>query len=176
MTSADDSGPEGHDHDLKPTLLAFLVIIALGLVAGIVLSYVQAQRTGQRLHALEEYVQGKGEQRDRENARLREEIRQGQCALLDQLPAGGLLDRPRQTYGCGPGIPLDQLTPEEQAQLPSRKAPPRPAATTTPAAPIPQEAPTQAPAPPVPASPTPTPPSQPTSGPELLCGLLPPLC
>ena len=115
MTSGEGPDHEGHDHDLKPTLLAFLVIISLGLVAGIVLSYVQAQRTGDRLAVLEEFVEGRGEQRDRENDAQDVRIKRAICDLLDQLPEGRLLDRPRAKYGCGPGLRPDEIPPAAEA-------------------------------------------------------------
>jgi hypothetical protein len=118
--------PRCHSHRLPRSLLALVVLCVLGLLAGIVLSYVQARRTEARLQVLEEYVQGRGEFRDREadrlEVRLRESFRQGICDLLDQLPEGGLLERPREKYGCGPGIPLDELPPSEAARLQEERA------------------------------------------------------
>lgn len=57
----------------------------------------------------------RGEQRDRQY-----------CDLLDTLPEGGLLDRPRAVYDCGPGIPFDSLTPEEQRRITGGTASPVP--------------------------------------------------
>lgn len=94
---------------LRRAVITLVVVAALelaGLSVGAVYVYQQQQ-----------YVEGRGEYRDREAARLEEQIRRSVCDLLDQLPEGGLLERPRTKYGCGPGIPIDQLTPEEQARL-----------------------------------------------------------
>lgn len=124
-------------------LLVLVCVIALGLVAGIVVVYVENGETSRRLAALEEYVQGKGEQRDHERAALeelmRELDRQAACDLLDQFPVGGWLDRPRAKYGCGPGIPLDQLTPQEQSRIAGRPPAVRP--PEAPAGPVPGPAP-----------------------------------
>jgi hypothetical protein len=123
-------------------------------------------------------------QRDAENARLHEQIRQSMCDLLDQLPEGGLLQRPREKYGCGPGIPLADLPPAVR----DRYAPtPTPAPTLTP---LPPAASPSAPVPapgtlpprtgPGPGGPTPTPPS-PTPTPlrpvtDLVCDLTAVVC
>lgn len=158
-----------------PRLFRLLVVLVavciLGLVAGIVLVSVENARTSARLDALEQYVAGKGEQRDQDNARLREQLRQAQCDLLDTFQAGlPALERARQKYGCGPGIPIADLAPKAPA-LPSTSS--AHATSTHPAEPA-------VPAPitsPPPAEPTPGPPSPgaPTSTPGLLCRLLP-LC
>lgn len=108
------------------SLLVLVSICILGLLAGIVLSYVYAQNVDHRLGRLEQYVQGRGEYRDQEQRRLEEQIRRSTCDLLDQLPAGGLLERPRAKYHCGPGLPLSSLPTQEQKQLhhPQTTAPP----------------------------------------------------
>jgi hypothetical protein len=63
------------------------------------------------------YVVGRGEYRDREQARLQEQLRQSLCDLLDTLPEGGLLERPRAKYDCGPGIPLSAYPPDVRARI-----------------------------------------------------------
>lgn len=45
--------------------------------------------------------------RDTETARIHEQLVTNNCALLDQLPAGPVLDRLRDTYHCGPGLPAE---------------------------------------------------------------------
>jgi len=128
--------PPAHTHRLPPLVRAAVIGLTVAVLCLLVgLGLITAQ-----LVKVNQYVQGKGEQRDVENARLHEQQRQGMCDLLDQLPEGGLLDRPRVKYGCGPGLPVSSLTPEEQAQLMDRTphvvapdsdplppAPPRPA-------------------------------------------------
>lgn len=98
-------------------VLATLQTVGLGLSA--VYIYQQQQ-----------YVEGRGEYRDREALRIEEEtsdlLRRGICDLLDQLPEGGLLERPRVKYGCGPGIPFDSLTPEEQDRIGGSRGTPLP--------------------------------------------------
>ena len=106
----------GHTHELPSALrqryrLLLLAVVALLLAVGTLTYFVYQQQ---------QYIQGRGEQRDRENERLQEQIRRSTCDLLDQLPEGGLLDRPRQKYGCGPVYPLSDLPPELQ----ERYAPP----------------------------------------------------
>ena len=114
-----------HKESRQPRVLwvvAFVCIVILSIVCGLLTVY--AVRVDARIAALEEYVEGKGEQRDREAAALeklmRELDRQSACDLLDQFPEGGWLDRPREKYNCGPGIPIEELTPEEQEQLEGR--------------------------------------------------------
>jgi hypothetical protein len=43
--------------------------------------------------------------RDTEQQRFQQQIVHNNCALMDQLPRGGALDRLRATYHCGPGLP-----------------------------------------------------------------------
>jgi hypothetical protein len=102
--------PPFHSHR-QPRALWAMVFAALALLtAATVLLAIYAVQD-------HNYVLGRGEIRDRENAALREQIRQSICDLLDQLPEGGLLDRPREKYHCGPGIPLSDLPPEVQDQI-----------------------------------------------------------
>lgn len=117
---------EGHTHDLPKALrtryrLMMLAVVALLLAVGTLTFFVYQQQ---------QYIQGRGEYRDREAARMEaeneERLRRGICDLLDQLPEGGLLERPRTKYGCGPGIPFDSLTPEEQRRIGGGSAPQTP--------------------------------------------------
>lgn len=100
----------------------------------------------------QEYIEGKGEQRDRERNALeklmRELDREAACELLDQLPADNpFLERSRRKYGCGPGIPAENLTPEEQAQLNGRAQPRIPEPTKEPTRPVPPTGSSAVPAP-----------------------------
>ena len=53
-----------------------------------------------------------------ERGDLKREIRNSWCTALDTFPEGGAsLDRLRDRYHCGPGMPLASLTPEEQEEL-----------------------------------------------------------
>lgn len=122
--------PPAHTHRLPP-LVRYAIV---GLTGAMFCLLVAVSLLSVYVYQQQQYVQGKGEQRDRENARLEEQQRQGICDLLDQLPEGGLLERPRTKYGCGPGIPLDELTPQEQEQVAGRN----PAAVAPPVAPSPQ--------------------------------------
>jgi len=172
-----ENGPPmvaAHTHRLPPvvrlavvglTAAVFLLLIATGLLA----TYVYQQQ---------QYIQGKGAQRDRENARLEESQRRATCDLLDQLPQGALLDRPREKYGCGPGIPLADLPPAVRQRYAPTPAPapptPRvvPAPLGEPATPIPTPAVPSAPREgPGPGGPTPAPES-----PSLLHPVTDPVC
>ena len=123
------TAPEPLPDRRRPSpLLVALVGLVIALLVVSVLSVIYAIRVEQRLIALEDYVAGRGEFRDREavelEERLRESFRRGICDTLDQLPEGGPLDRPRTKYECGPGVPLALLTPEERARLsPEERAP-----------------------------------------------------
>jgi hypothetical protein len=113
----------GHTHELPAALrsryrMLMLAVVALLLAVGTLTYFVYQQQ---------QYVQGRGEYRDAEAQRLEESFRRGICDLLDQLPSGALLDRPRAKYDCGPGIPLDQLPPEIRQRFEGTPAPSRPA-------------------------------------------------
>lgn len=98
----------GHDHDLPGSLLAMLTVVIVGLAAAIVIVAVAADR---RVSALEEYVAGRGVQRDAENQRLNDRLDRSLCNLLDRLPAYPDLESARAEYGCGPGLPLPEEFP-----------------------------------------------------------------
>lgn len=159
---------------------AIWVALALALLA-VVVDYRQAQTTAataaatnRRLAVLEQYVSGKGAQRDRENAALNDRITQAICDLLDQLPAGGLLDQPRTKYGCGPGLPPTRVTPGAYRTTTSpapTAATPRASPTTTSPAPAPAS-----PGTPSGPAPSPTPTRPPGTPPGLLCTALHLLC
>lgn len=164
---------KGHTHELPRTLLTIIkclvgAVVALLLVAGMLTYYVMRQQ---------QYIEGRGEFRDRESARLQQEITNAVCDLLDQLPEGGLLERPRDKYGCGPGIPLSELPEDVRRRYQGEAAPAATAAPTpttqppmgAPAAPNPpRPAPNPPPASnspkPTPAAPTPLPPDDPIGG------------
>lgn len=106
-----------HSHDppawLRRVLVligGFMLLFSVGL--GCLTYYVYLDH---------EYVAGRGRFRDAEAARMQaettEQIRLGLCSLLDGLPAGPLLDPKRTEYGCGPGVPVDQLSPEVLGNL-----------------------------------------------------------
>lgn len=102
---------EGHSHDLPRPLVKRVRLLtqALVIVGGCMAAIIT-------LLLLLIFL--KGEQRDEENARMREQLRQGQCDLLDTFPEGvPALERARGKYHCGPGIPIEDLTPDEQARL-----------------------------------------------------------
>ena len=151
--------PPAHVHRL-PTVFRIAVV---GLTAAVFLLLIATGLLATYVYQQQQYIQGKGVQRDQENARLLEKIREAQCDLLDQLPEGGLLEAPRTKYHCGPGIPLSDLPPAVR----ERYAPtPTPAPTLTPLPPAASASPSR-PAPgtlpprtgPGPGGPTPTPPS-----------------
>ena len=162
-----------------------------GLVAAVLLLAVAVGFLTVYVYQANQYVQGRGEFRDAETARLEEQIRRSICDLLDQLPEGGLLDRPRAKYDCGPGLPAELLTPQEQARLADRRPPPvtdgepqapAPAAPTAPdvgpglraAVPPPPSPDVDVPPPSPPAPPdAPPPAAEPAPLGDLVCALLP---
>ena len=111
--------PPAHTHRLPPLVRVSIV----GLGAAVFLLLIAVGFLTVYVYQQQQYIEGRGQFRDRENDRTNQRINDAICDLLDQLPEGGLLERPRHKYGCGPGIPLDQLTPSEQAQVQGRVAP-----------------------------------------------------
>jgi hypothetical protein len=89
-------------------LAQLLTIVALGF--SVAYDYQQQQ-----------YIEGRGEYRDREATRLEagaeEQDRRTACRILDAFPAGGYLDAVRERFACGPGIPLDQLPADLRARI-----------------------------------------------------------
>ena len=189
--------PVGHSHRLPSWLIGSILIIGLGLLAGVVIVAKQNLATNDRLTQLEQYVAGKGDQRDAENARQNERINEAVCRVLDQLPAGRL-DVVRDQYGCGPGMAAESTTPAPSPTAPTGTTPSPAGGAAAPGPPaepgdsdVPPDAaqpgPAEPPAPPPAAagsppasSPGPAPrptPAAPERGPviDLLCGLLP-LC
>lgn len=164
--------PPQHTHDLPKALrvsyrLLLAAVVGLLCAVGTLTYFVYQQQ---------QYVEGRGEYRDAETQRLQQRITDAVCDLLDQLPEGGLLERPRDKYGCGPGIPLSEL-PEDVRRRYQGEPPAAPASTTPAAAPVPRP-PMGAPAAPnLPPRPTPNeppagnspkpepPPPDPTTGP-----------
>lgn len=129
----------GHTHRLPKVVRVAIV----GLAAAVFLALTGVGLLATYVYQQQQYIEGRGVQRDAEQARLQERLRQAQCDLLDQLPAGGLLERPRAKYHCGPGIPLSDLTPQEQAEV-DGAAPastPRPTAAQPTPRPVPGSAP-----------------------------------
>lgn len=179
-----DDVPPVHSHRQPkvPWVITWVSIASLVVAIGLLTVYVVR---------FNDYVQGRGAARDAENIRLKQDIRDGLCDLLDQLPASPVLQAPRDKYGCGPGIPLDQLPPSVQQQwhVPATSSAPSsaPAATTTaPAAAVPNRlggasanraTPTEIP---TGARPSGAPPRTPSPSPSptdpLLCGLVQQLC
>lgn len=157
----------GHEHDLPPALLARVRVLTRSLVIfGVCLAAIGT--------CLVLILLDRSNARDDQNERTNQRINDSICDLLDQLPEGGLLDRPRGKYHCGPGFPLSRLTPDERTQIrrpvsPPAASTPAPSAAPVPAPPLgsaatPGAAP-RAPATlpprtgPGPGGPTPTPPS-----------------
>lgn len=139
---------EGHAHDLPEALIKTvrstrraLYVIGLCLVAVCVLLLL--------------IIFERGAARDAENQRIRDTF----CQVFDVLPEGGALDRPRQLFDCGPGIPLSEL-PEDIRRRYTGEPAPAPAPATT--APTPTTQPPMG-APAVPNPPRPTP-NEPPAG------------
>ena len=151
---------EGHTHELSRStrLMAKLLIfavIALMVTVGLLTFYVYQQQ---------QYIEGKGEQRDREKAEMNQRINDRFCELLALAPADSpQADYYREQLDCPqPGTPVDQLPPAIRQQYeastptvqppagvqrqtpelgspavvdPPRPTPNRPGPTTTPAPP-----------------------------------------
>lgn len=115
--------PVTHAHELSTGLRVVLIIIGVYMLLitaglGLVAFYSYQDH---------EYVMGRGEYRDLEATRQDDQFRQGICDVLDGLPESRVLEGTRNKYGCGPGIPVDQLPPEVANELAFR-APPEPPA------------------------------------------------
>jgi len=144
------------------------------------------------------FIEGRGAARDAENERLNNRIDAAVCNVLDSLPAGGLFDPIRAQYGCGPGIPVDELDPgaaqnladiiEQGQAAPALAVPPSepteaaptpsgptlpPGAVITPPARPSTASPTPAQAQTAPSQPAPTAPAAPTTTPPPLVDLGP---
>lgn len=159
---------EGHTHELPEDLVERVQSLYQRVRRATVINIINLLLVGGMVVFLALFIQNRGVDRDRQNADTNQRINDAICDLLDQLPEGGLLDRPRAKYQCGPGIPLDLLSPEEQAQIGSRTTPTVPAPTSAvPLAPVPPTGSAASPAAPdlVPNKPG-TPPDEPTSEPS----------
>ena len=121
------SKARGHDHTLQRsfriTLIVALLAICVGFGAGLLVTFSYTQTVNDRLAVLEEYIEGRGEYRDREAERLEQRIDRALCDLLSQLPASALLDEVRARYGCGPGRPIEDFPPEVQREIGGDPAP-----------------------------------------------------
>lgn len=102
---------DGHDHRIPLSLQLMVAISVLGLLASAVIMVGYIHDTNARITTLEQYVQGRGEYRDREQARLEEQMRADWCRVLDMLPEGQFLDVLRAEKDCGPGIPRPTPVP-----------------------------------------------------------------
>lgn len=102
-----DEPTQGHDHGL-PSLKALLVVVALGLTAGVIIVYVGLEKrvsaAEQYQREISDYIAGRGEVRDAETRRLDDRLDDLVCDVLSQLPPSSNLDRLRDRYGCGPGL------------------------------------------------------------------------
>jgi len=113
-----ESTPAGEHTHRQPRIVLMgltVAVVVLLLANGLTLIYGVSVNT--RLGQLEEYVAGRGVQRDAENQQLQQDISDAVCNVLDSLPAGGLFDPIRAQYGCGPGIPVEQLDPAAAQNL-----------------------------------------------------------
>lgn len=120
----------GHEHDLPSSLLKRIRLLTWAVVSfGVCLLAI-----GTFLILI---LIDRGNARDEQNARMRESFREGICATFDSFPEDlPSLKRPREIWNCGPGIPLDQLPPEEAEQLRQNRAPgPEPVPIAPPAGP-----------------------------------------
>lgn len=77
---------------LAPIVAAYVCIVGLVFAVGFLVFYIAARSHSRDM-----------EQRQTKQ-QIEQEIRANNCALMDNLPAGGPLDRLRATYHCGPGL------------------------------------------------------------------------
>lgn len=110
---------QGHSHELPDPLIRrirlltqVLVIVGVCLVAAITMLLL--------------LILERGQMRDAEQERIREAF----CDVFDSLPEGGLLDRPRALFDCGPGIPLEDLPDDLRQRWEQRHDEPAAASTT----------------------------------------------
>lgn len=170
----DPPTPPAHTHRLPRvvrlaivglTAAVFLLLIATGLLA----TYVYQQQ---------QYIAGKGVQRDRENQQLNQRVTDRICELLGMAPE----DDPKADYYRGqlhcpqPGVAAGEVPPALRSQ-PTFPVAPAPAPSPRAPAPLPAvpSAPRQGPGPGGPETPAPASPA-PTSSPPLLRPLTEPVC
>lgn len=121
---------EGHSHEVdipEPLLRRVRLLTRAVVIYGVCLAVLSG------LFVF--IIQARSAERDAEAQRVAEQNRRSWCTALDALPADvPALDRLRGIYHCGPGLPLSELTPEEQDQLTGRNVP---AVAPTPSTPLP---------------------------------------
>jgi hypothetical protein len=147
---------EGHTHDLPEDLVELVQSLGQRVRRGTAINVITLVVVGGMVVFLALFIVDRGEERDRQSRETNQRINDAICDLLDQLPEGPLLDRPRDKYGCGPGIPLEDLPPEQAEQLRQQRG-------QTPAPSVPAESPAVPPqaAPGPPPAPEPSPPTDP---------------
>lgn len=176
--------PLGQHTHRQPRVPWIIVFAALALLTAAValLVYYQLQ--------FNDYVHDRGQLRDEQNRQLQQQIQQGMCDLLDQLPQSPVLDGPRRKYHCGPGLPVVPPATAKVSPVPSHASvstpPPEPLEGAVVPGPRPSGVPvptrpkapaTTTTAPPLPPSPTPTPTAPTTPAvrsplPDPVCALL----
>ena len=142
VDEAPDTPVGEHTHEQPRSFLVVVltvVVVLLSITVGWLLY--NSYKTQQDVADVTSYIEDARGRRDEQNAELNARINQAACDVLDQLPAGELLDPVRVQYGCGPGVPVAELTPaalenlaEILAQNDAQTAP-VPAQTNEPAGP-----------------------------------------
>lgn len=109
---APDTPVGEHTHEQPRSVLVIVLTVATVLLSITVgwLLY-NTYKSQQDINELTSYIEDARGRRDAQNAELSERITKATCDVLDQLPAGELLDPVRAQYGCGPGIPVAELDP-----------------------------------------------------------------
>lgn len=116
------AGTHDHGQPRLPWLITYGSLLVLAVTVGLLLFY----------------ILGRGAQRDAQTEEIQREISDSWCLALDTLPEGGVLDLLRDKYGCGPGVPFDQLPPEVRQRYSPPSTPSVPTQTTAvPLAPAP---------------------------------------
>lgn len=119
--------PPAHTHKL-PRVVRLAIV---GLAAAVFLALIGVGLLAMYVYQQQQYIQGKGVQRDRENAEINQRITDRICDLLALAPADSpQADYYREQLACPqPGVATDQLPPAIRQQIPASSEPTSPAPT-----------------------------------------------
>jgi hypothetical protein len=162
---------EGHTHDLPEDLVELVQTSNQRVRRATVINVITLLCVGAMVVFMALLIQSRSAERDAQAREIAEQNRISWCTALDQFPQDvPTLDRLRAFYGCGPGIALEDLPPDEAEQLRQRRGATPSSPSTLPASPSPGRSPMDGALPPVvPAEPSPSPePSPPADPPPLI--------
>lgn len=109
---APDTPVGEHTHE-QPRSVLVIVLTVVTVLLSITVGWLlyNSYKSQRDIADVTSYIEDARGRRDEQNAELNARINQATCDVLDQLPAGELLDPVRAQYGCGPGIPVAELDP-----------------------------------------------------------------